>query len=101
MLPFRIEVRDGRLALDVSLKAFITRCHLRHAQPKILHSLSTIHAQLGHPSLSKLHKLMPNLSKVSNLHCESCQLGKHTRGKFPNRFNKRVSSPFALVHTDV
>ena len=44
---------------------------------------------------------MPNLSKVSNLHCESCQLGKHTRGQFPNRVNKRASSPFTLVHTDV
>lgn len=61
----------------------------------------TIHAQLGHPSISKLHKLVPNLSKVSNLHCESCQLGKHTRGQFPNRFNKRAPSPFALVQTDV
>ncbi|XP_050914846.1 protein SHORTAGE IN CHIASMATA 1 isoform X4 [Lathyrus oleraceus] len=61
----------------------------------------TIHAQLGHPSVSKLHKLVPNLSKVSNLHCESCQLGKHTRGQFPNRVKKRASSPFALVHTDV
>lgn len=37
----------------------------------------TIHAQLGYPNLSKLHKLVSNLSKISNLHCESCQLGKY------------------------
>ena len=61
----------------------------------------TIHAQLGHPSLLKLQKLVSSLSKVSNLHCESCQLGKHTRSHFPNRVNKRASSPFALVHSDV
>ncbi|PNX89908.1 hypothetical protein L195_g046031, partial [Trifolium pratense] len=36
----------------------------------------TIHAQLGHP-------------------------GKHTRSHFPDRVNKRASSPFALVHSDV
>ncbi|KAK2437071.1 putative mitochondrial protein [Trifolium repens] len=61
----------------------------------------TIHAQLGHPSLPKLQKLVPSLSKLSSLHCESCQLGKHTRNHFPDRVNKRASSPFALVHSDV
>lgn len=64
-------------------------------------STLAIHAQLGHPSLSKLHKLVPNLSKVSNLYCEPCRFGKHTRSQFPNRVNKRASSSFALVHTDV
>ncbi|KAK2410134.1 putative mitochondrial protein [Trifolium repens] len=61
----------------------------------------TIHAQLGHPSLPKLQQLVPKLSKLSSLHCESCQLGKHTRSHFPDRVNKRASSPFALVHSDV
>jgi len=41
------------------------------------------------------------LSKLTNLNRKSCQLGKHTRSHFPNRVNKRVSSPFALVHSDV
>jgi len=59
----------------------------------------TIHAQLGHPSLLKLQRLVPSL--LSELHCESCQLGKHTRSHFPDRVNKRASSPFALVHSDV
>ena len=61
----------------------------------------TIHAQLGHHSLSKLQKLVSSLSKVSNLHCQSCQLGKHNRSQFHNRVNKQVSFPFALVHSDV
>jgi hypothetical protein len=61
----------------------------------------TIHAQLGHPRLPKLQKLVASLSKLSCLHCELCQLGKHTRSHFPDRVNKRASSPFALVHSDV
>jgi transposase InsO family protein len=44
---------------------------------------------------------VPSLSKLSTLHCESCQLGKHTRSHFPDRVNKRAASPFALVHSDV
>lgn len=60
-----------------------------------------IHAQLGHPGLPKLHKLVPSLSKLSSLHCESCQFGKHTRNSFPNRVNKRSTSTFALVHSDI
>ena len=31
----------------------------------------TLHAQLGHPSLAKLQKMVPNLSKLSALSCES------------------------------
>ncbi|CAJ2668654.1 unnamed protein product [Trifolium pratense] len=61
----------------------------------------TIHAQLGHPGLSKHQKLVPSLSKLSDLHCESCQLGKHTRSHFADRVNKRASSPFSLVHSNV
>lgn len=32
----------------------------------------TIHAQFGHPYLPKIQKLVPNSSKLSTLHCESC-----------------------------
>lgn len=60
-----------------------------------------IHAKLGHSGLPKLQKLVPRLSKLSNLNCESCQLGKHTRSHFLDRVNKRVSSPFVLVHSNV
>ncbi|RDX62582.1 hypothetical protein CR513_59068, partial [Mucuna pruriens] len=67
----------------------------------VTNSPLTIHAQLGHPTLSKLQKLVSNLSKLSSLHCESCQLEKYTRSSSPKRVNKRVSSPFALVHSNV
>ncbi|XP_047267987.1 formate dehydrogenase isoform X3 [Capsicum annuum] len=41
-----------------------------------------IHKRLEHPSLSKLQKMVPSLSSLSTLDCESCQLGKHTRATF-------------------
>ncbi|RVW41703.1 hypothetical protein CK203_082063 [Vitis vinifera] len=43
-----------------------------------------IHNRLGHPSLSKFQKMVPRLSTLSSLPCESCQLGKHTRVSFQN-----------------
>ena len=45
--------------------------------------------------------MVPRFSTLSSLTCESCQLGKHTRVSFPQRFNNRAKSPFELVHTDV
>ncbi|KAJ7968976.1 Retrovirus-related Pol polyprotein from transposon TNT 1-94 [Quillaja saponaria] len=60
-----------------------------------------IHSRLGHPSLSKLQKMVPRLSSLSSLNCESCQLGKHTRASFPKHSRFRAESPFHLVHTDV
>ena len=60
-----------------------------------------IHIRLGHPSLSKLQKMVTLFSTLSPLACESCQLGKHTRVSFPKRFNNRAKSPFELVHIDV
>ena len=32
-----------------------------------------VHCRLGHPSLSLLKKLFPQLSSLSSLNCESCQ----------------------------
>ncbi|OWM65682.1 hypothetical protein CDL15_Pgr017179 [Punica granatum] len=45
--------------------------------------------------------MIPTLSKVSQLECQSCQLGKHTRTQFPSRVSKRASAPFVLVHSDI
>ncbi|WVY93382.1 hypothetical protein V8G54_032470 [Vigna mungo] len=67
----------------------------------IMKSPSLLHAQLGHPSLAKLQQLVPSLSKLSNLSCESCQLGKHTRSSFPRSVSQRATSPFSLVHYDI
>ncbi|KAJ9550546.1 hypothetical protein OSB04_014591 [Centaurea solstitialis] len=64
-------------------------------------SPSYLHHLHSHPSLSKLKKIVPSLSSLESFECESCQLGKHTRGVFPKRINNRVNAPFSLVHTDV
>ncbi|KAJ7979031.1 Retrovirus-related Pol polyprotein from transposon TNT 1-94 [Quillaja saponaria] len=45
--------------------------------------------------------MVPRLSHLSSLNCESCQLGKHTRVSFPKYSRFRAESPFHLVHTDV
>jgi len=37
-----------------------------------MESTSLLHAQFGHPSLAKLQQLVPSLSKLSSLSCESC-----------------------------
>ena len=60
-----------------------------------------IHRRLGHPSLDKLKVLVPQLSHLKSLDCESCQLGKHVRASFPSSPNKRSKSPFDIVHSDV
>ena len=43
----------------------------------------TLHDQLGHPSLAKLQSMVPSLSKLSSLPCESYQLDKQTH-PFPD-----------------
>ena len=60
-----------------------------------------LHSRLDYPSLSKFRKLVPHISSLSSLECESCQLWKHTRGSFPKRLDPRTKSPFELVHTNV
>ena len=59
------------------------------------------HQRLGHPSLSKLRLLVPQLSQLSSLPCESCELGKQSRVSFPKKVNSRASTPFSLVHSDI
>ena len=44
-----------------------------------------IHCRLGHPSLANLKFLVPSLSYLQFLECESCQLGKHHRVQFAPR----------------
>ncbi|KAL0375663.1 UNVERIFIED_CONTAM: Retrovirus-related Pol polyprotein from transposon RE2 [Sesamum calycinum] len=57
------------------------------------------HSRLGHPSLPTLQKILPIDS--ARLECESCELGKHHHASFPPRVEKRSSSPFTLVHSDI
>ncbi|GAV80941.1 gag_pre-integrs domain-containing protein [Cephalotus follicularis] len=60
-----------------------------------------IHYQLGHSSLQSLKTLVPCLSSLSNLECESCQFGKHHRVSYSPRVNKRSVHPFHVVHSDI
>lgn len=54
------------------------------------------------PSVSAESKeLCPEFSYLTSLQCESCQFAKHQRIHLSPRVNKRVSSPFELVHSDV
>ena len=50
-------------------------------------ALLLLHIHLGHLSLSKFRKLVPHFSRLSQLECEFCQLGKHTRVLFPKRLD--------------
>ncbi|GAB2281771.1 hypothetical protein Dimus_039493 [Dionaea muscipula] len=60
-----------------------------------------LHCRHGHPTLSSLKRLWPEVQSVSELFCESCQLAKHHRVPYMSRVNQRASAPFELVHSDV
>ena len=64
-------------------------------------SPALLHNRLGHPSLSKFQKMVPQFSQLTCLECESCQLGKQSRTSFPKRVNNRAVSPFAIIHSDI
>lgn len=61
------------------------------------------HLRLGHPSFRVVQSMFPHLFRdldVSTLHCDVCELAKHTRVPFPTS-NKRSTSPFHLIHSDI
>ena len=60
-----------------------------------------LHCCLSHPSLFVLKKLYPQFSSLSSLNCESCQYAKLHRVDLSPRVNKRASTPFELVYSDV
>jgi len=76
-----------------------------HSHPSTICGVSAspdiIHRRLGHPSLDKLKALVPHLSHLKSLDCESCQLGKHVRVSFQSHATKRSMSPFDIIHSDV
>ena len=79
---------------------------LYHLRPSsnvgvVMESSSHLHAQLGHPSFAKLQQFVPALSKLSNLVCELCQLGKHNRSSFRHSVSHGALPPFALVHSNI
>ena len=44
---------------------------------------------------------MPNLSRVSNVVCGPCQLGKQTKAKYPSTQTSTTSKPLELLHLDL
>lgn len=67
----------------------------------VIKSLEIIHQHLGHPNLWKLYIMVLNLTKVSIVESESCQLGKPGRNFFHDKVNKQAAFHFTLVHLDI
>ena len=44
---------------------------------------------------------IPKLSRVSNVVCGPCQLGKQTKAKHPNTQASATSKPLELLHLDL
>lgn len=61
------------------------------------------HKRLGHPNFMYLRRYKPELfNGVSHdyLKCETCHLGKQSKGQYPAK-NYKESEPFNLVHSDI
>ncbi|XP_028092800.1 uncharacterized protein LOC114292993 [Camellia sinensis] len=80
--------------------------HLSSSHTVVPVSTSVWHNRLGHPSVIKLHHLMPYLSVSKSDHksttsdCTDCCVAK--RHKLPFYLsNSTVNAPFSLIHSDV
>jgi len=45
--------------------------------------------------------MIPELSKLQVLECESCQLGKHIQSSFPKGIESRYNSVVSTIHSDI
>ena len=62
------------------------------------------HASYKHLSIVSKHKSVlgvPKLSRVSNVVCGPCQLGKQTKAKYPSTQTSATSRPLELLHLDL
>ena len=62
------------------------------------------HASYKHLSIVSKHKSVlgiPKLSRVSNVVCGPCQLGKQTKAKHPGTQTSATSKPLELLHLDL
>ena len=67
------------------------------------------HQKMGHASYKHLSIVsknesvlgIPKLSRVSNVVCGPCQLGKQTKAKHPNTQASATSKPLELLHLDL
>jgi len=64
-------------------------------------SVMKAHYQLGQPSVAVMRKMRPDVHIPDTFHCESCQLGKHTRRSYPPKMSSRTDTLFELVHSDI
>ncbi|GAB2275324.1 hypothetical protein Dimus_039121 [Dionaea muscipula] len=71
------------------------------AFPSISTTALDLHCRFGHPTLSSLKRLCPEVQSLSDLFCESCQFAKHHRISYKSRVTKRAFVPFELMHSDV
>ena len=62
------------------------------------------HASYKHLSIVSKHESVlgiPKLSKMSNVICGPCQLGKQTKAKYPGTQTSATSRPLELLHLDL
>ena len=62
------------------------------------------HASYKHLSIVSKHESVlgiPKLSRMSNVVCGSCQLGKQTKAKHPGTQTSGISRPLELLHLDL
>ena len=62
------------------------------------------HASYKHLSIVSKHKTVlgiPKLSRISNVMCGPCQLGKQTKTKHPSTQTSATSRPLELLHLDL
>ena len=62
------------------------------------------HASYKHLSIVSKHELvlgLPKLSRLNNVVCGSCQLGKQTKAKHPGTQTSATSRPLELLHLDL
>ena len=62
------------------------------------------HASYEHHSIISRHELVlgiPKLSRMSNVVCGPCQLGKQTKAKHPSTQTLATSRPLELLHLDL
>lgn len=95
---------DGLYYLDTSSQPEFSKSALSTlSSPSNKDVIWLHHRRLGHVSFSALKIMFPSLFKgfdVQSFHCDICEYAKHTRVPFPIS-NKRSSSPFFLIHSDI
>ena len=79
-------------------------CNSIHLPNEDLWHQRTGHASYKHLSIVFKHELVlgvPKLSKMSNVVCGPCQLGKQTKAKHPSTQTLATSRPLELLHLDL